>query len=149
MIFNQWPYGECMWFAILGALKIMNPNIDHEKIARELNEDPAGLLTPTKASKWYVDRGYIKWIKFCTLSPFLIKKQPIITGLTGVDWKKTGTAPYNVIMDNDNNSHWFVAVWYGDSSLILQNSWWQSWWDYGYFYSPITKNFKSPFILLI
>lgn len=59
MIFNQWPYGECMWFAILWALKIMNPNIDHEKIARELNEDPAGLLTPTKASKWYIEEDIL------------------------------------------------------------------------------------------
>lgn len=149
MIFNQEKSQNCMWFAILGALYIMNPSIDYAKIASELQEDHAWLLTPPRALNWFKSRGYIKWIKYCTLSPFIIKKQPIITGLTGVDWQKTGTAPYNVIMDNDNNSHWFVAVGYNDSLLTLQNSWWQSWWDHGYFYSPITKNFKSPFILLL
>jgi hypothetical protein len=72
----------------------MKPNTDYEKIAKEIVEEDGNSASIMAASAWFIRKGYIKRIKPCTYSPFLLRKTPIITSIRNVDWVESGMSPY-------------------------------------------------------
>ena len=153
-VVDQWPYWECMGFAVLWALKIMNPSIDHEKIARELNEDPSGLLSAPRAAKWFKERWYIKGIRYVRVVPWLVNKWiPIVVSMSNIDWVKAWTPPFFAGSWEKNNSHWTTVVAVNWSIRTHLNSWGISWWDKGLFYTDknviLDSRLNRPFILIL
>lgn len=78
-ILNQGKHPECAGFSILGALLCMNPTIDYQKIAKEIIDEDGNALTLQRASNWFIKKGYIRGIRPVKYSPFLLKKQPLLT----------------------------------------------------------------------
>ena len=149
MIFNQWKQGQCKGYSFLAALKIMKPDIDHGKIISELKQTD-NLLTNQKAAKWFIDKWYIKWIKY--LRPYqikiVIKRVPIVAWLANAKWNNT--PPYIIEWDNDGSHSICVTedIW---SLYKIQNSWWEEWWDkwYCYLKKEDSNRLQSPCYLIL
>jgi len=150
-ILNQWNQGECAGFSILGALCHMKPDTDYVKIGNELISEKWNELTLQIASKWFIKKGYIKSLDPCGYSPFILKKKPIITWASNVDWIKTWQPPYMLTFKEGNTgfiwSHYFIIT----ELWVIQNSWGENWWDKWYFYfkSDQKSKFKQMFTISI
>lgn len=149
IILNQWQHGECAGFSILGALTYTHPHLDHARIAKELIDEDWNSFTLKIAEKWFIKKGYMKWLRRCTYSPFLLRKQPIITGFTNVNWAVTGSAPYMLTYEKRVTvwSHYGIIV----SPWKVQNSYWPDWGDHGFFYfqSNQIRNMKQMFAIIL
>ena len=119
MILQQWNIWACASVSMLGALKRMNPEIDHESLLKEVLADKSSQLTYQRASAWFVRKWLIKWIRPVTYSHFLAKKQPILTWLVGVDWVTTASTKNLTLKNNwEINSH-FIHISLSTSSSVL------------------------------
>lgn len=113
-ILDQGKYGECAWFAILGALIRMREGVDYATIAKELIADKWNELNMKSASEWFVKKGYIKWIRKASYSKPLMMRQPLITQLFNVNWEETNKAPYFLVYGGRDKvwSHWVcISEW--------------------------------------
>ena len=149
MILNQGNIWACASVSMLGALKRMKPEIDHESLLKEVLADKSCHFTYQRASAWFVRKWLIKWIRRCTYSPFLLKKQPILTGLVNVDWKLTGSSPYALKFEDREilGSHFvhIVELW------KIANSYGSEWGDHWYFYfeQSQVKRMKQMFAIVL
>ena len=149
MILDQKQYTACAAVAMLGALKCMRPEIDHVSLLAEVLKAKEAHLTYQRAAAWFQKKWLIKWIKPVKYSPFLLKKQPLLTWLVNVDWNTTKQSPYQLAFKDRNTigSH-FVYI---DSPGRVVNSWWESWWDNGCFYFKQNqiRNMKQMFVIIL
>lgn len=132
IILNQRNIWACASVAMLGALKRMKPEIDHVTLLQEVLLAKESHLTYQRAAAWFQKKWLIKWIKPVKYSPFILRKQPLLTWLVNVDWNKTAEIPYNLTFQ-DRDTLWSHFV-YIDSPGRIVNSYWESWWDNGCFY---------------
>lgn len=90
----------------------MKPDIDYTRIAQELIDEKGNEFTLMRASKWFIKKGYIKDFKECKYSQFILRKKPIITGLTDGDWQKANISPYVLEYKKRDKSvgHYFIIV---------------------------------------
>lgn len=56
MVFDQGNLPECGAFSVLGALKTMKPDIDHEKIIKEIIIDQKKLFSLPTILKWFQEK---------------------------------------------------------------------------------------------
>jgi hypothetical protein len=69
----------------------MNPQIEYEKIHRELQAEPINLFTAPKAGEWFKKRGYIskyEAIKPIQMKALLNRRIPLISGSNLGDFSK-------------------------------------------------------------
>lgn len=148
MILNQGNIWACASVSMLGALKRMKPEIDEQAILQEVLKDKSLHLTYQRAITYFQKKWLAKWIKPVKYSPFLARKQPILTWLVGVDWVTTAsTKKLTFKGDSSVNSHFvhICAPW------VMANSWGDKWWDKWYFYFEQSqiRRMKQCFILII
>lgn len=149
IILDQWRTWECAGYSILWALIHMKPDIDYKKIEKELLEEDWNSFTLKIAEKWFVKKWYIKWLRKCTYSPLLLKKQPIITWVTNLDWWRTWKPPYMLTFEKRATlwTHYLILIAHGK----WQNSAWESWGDKGCFYFTQNqlRNMKQMFAIIL
>ncbi len=95
MIFNQGITGQCMGYALLTALFIVDPTIDYQTIDAQLQAEPDNLAYPGRAEKWFTDRGYIESfdpIENIQMKALLGRGIPLVTGSNNGDFT-TVTSP--------------------------------------------------------
>lgn len=141
MIFNQGPEGKCKNFSIICALHILNPKLDLVKLLEETKRAP-NLLTNNRAALWFSERWYLKWFQDVpTLwwARILAKKWiPILVTINWIDWQNTSKDPFIISVQDRIGAHSFCIIWYDSIRKLFkcQNSYWDKWWDHGYFYLP-------------
>jgi hypothetical protein len=138
-IFDQWQQWQCQGFAFLWALAIMNPNIDSGKIAEELKNEP-NMLTPERAWKWFVSKGYIKSyapVKAIQVKAFLSRGIPMIIWSSYGDFSKC-TKENGYTLTFAKNApffpHKYTAVLNADDYIMCINSWGDQWGSKGCFF---------------
>ena len=151
MILNQWQQWQCKWYSFLGAIMHMNPSIDYEKIIEELKKTN-NLLTNQKASKWFIEKWYIKGIyNLRTYQiPIVLKRWiPVVWWLANTKWNNE--PPYIIEEDNDWSHSIFLPQQNSSDLFTIQNSWWENWWDNGmcYIRKEDLKRIQSPCYLII
>lgn len=130
-ILNQWKEWECASYAMVNCLWAMRPWIDENKIIEEMRPDFGKILTHMQAGLWLKKRGYIKDVKPYRYNPLLVSKIPVVARLFGVDWEKTRVSPYKLTMWwKWKSAHYVAIIWKGK----CENSWWEAFWDKGFFY---------------
>lgn len=143
---------SCAWVSMLGALKLMRPEIDEQSLLKELTQDKSYNTSYMNAVKFFQKKWLIKWIKPVIYSPFVLKKQPIITWFSWVDWNETNKPPYKVKF-HPADYKWYLGSHYTYivSPWKMVNSWWKEWWDNGCFYfeSKDLRKLKQCFILIL
>lgn len=136
IVFNQKGW-ECTWYSFMTALS-KQVSLDWKKIESELNENPAGLLTPNKAKVFFESRGYwrIESVPRLKAKALLNRGIPLVMSSSGIDWETTAKPPYRAVWTNRIGSHRFCCVWYDRHTRLLkiQNTWWDRWGDNGCFY---------------
>lgn len=149
MIFNQWQQWQCKGYSFLAALKIMKPNIDHDKILKEL-KGSTNMLTNQKAAQWYIQKWYIKWIQY--IRPyqikFVLRRCPVVSWLANAKWNST--PPYIIEWDNDG-SHSICLTEKIPGLYKIQNSWGENWGDkwYCYLRDEDVNKLQSPCYLIL
>lgn len=148
VILQQWNIGWCAVVSMLGALKRMKPEIDEKALLEEVLKDKSSHLTYQRAIWFFQKKGLAKWIRPVKYSPFLAKKQPILTGIVGADWVTTAKTHKLAFKDDwATNSHFvhICAPW------VMANSWGAEWWDKWYFYfdQSQVRRMKQCFVLII
>lgn len=150
-ILDQWNWkeGECSGFSILWALLRIKPDTDYIKIAKEIIDEEWNSISIMNASAWFIKKWYIKGIRRVKYTPFMSKKNPIITSIRWTDWNKTRIAPFMLTFKTTDTS-WshYVCI---DSPWKIVNSWWESFGDKWYFYftPDQVKKFGQCFIIEI
>ena len=130
-ILNQLVDAECAIFATLNCLEIMKPDLDILKILEEMKPDFDKILTHRMALNWLKKRWYIRDYQSYRYNPLTVSKTPVIARIYNVDWWRTNSPPYRLVPWPDNkNAHYVCIVGKGKA----ENSWWEQWWDKGYFY---------------
>ncbi len=148
VILQQWNIWACASASMLGALKRMKPEIDHESLLKEVLADKSSQLTYQRAAGWFMRKWLIKWIRPVKYSPFIAKKQPILTWLVGVDWVTTASTKNLTFKNNwEINSH-FIHI---SAPWVIANSWGDQWGDKWYFYFEQSqiRRFKQCFVIVL
>lgn len=155
-ILNQGNTWECVGFAILNCLMRMRDWVDYDKIAKELIEEKGNELTIRIGAKWFVDKGYIKWVRPASYIEAFLKRQPLITQFYNVNWKETGRTHLLTYGGRDVvGSHWCCVTNKIQKTDTLElgkvvNQYWSSWWDDWYFYfTDEQAKHLSPYYTLI
>jgi hypothetical protein len=130
VILNQWQEWECAFFSILWALMRIK-QIDHTKIIEEARPDFNKMMTIKMAWKWFIKHWYIKDIVPYRYNPLLLPQIPLIARIYRVDWKNTNKTPFKLVIGEKNANAHYVCI---TDKWTCVNSWWENWWDKGYFY---------------
>lgn len=149
MILDQKQYTACASVSMLGALKRMKPEIDHESLLKEVLADKSSQLTYQRAAAWFVRKWLIKWIRPVTYSPFIAKKMPILTWVVNADWESIGSPPYALkFKDKETIASHFVHI---VEPWKIANSWGSEWGDHWYFYFQQNqiRNMKQCFVIVL
>lgn len=129
-ILNQWREWECAFFAVLACLMRMK-EIDVDKIIEEARPDFNKMMTIKMVANWMKKKWYVKDIVPYRYNPVLLPNIPLIARIYRVDWINTNKEPYKLVIGEKNTNAHYVCI---TDKWTCVNSWWESWWDNGYFY---------------